>query len=419
MNKRRLVVRLAILFAVVQGMAVAGVYFAVPFMSGLVSTPTLAAFLLAVDLALLVLFSGWLVSASVETSVGKLARDVQRIGDGDYHHRVSDPVRPELREIQASVNRLADRLIADQRLLAENIESLESTNRELRHARDQVVKTARMASVGTLAAGIAHEVGNPLGAIMGFVDVARGRVVREGGDPDLLDSIRREAERIDRIVRGLLDYARPTNGAGEPAPAPEPVERVREILESQGALEGIDVQWKVELGPGQLVDQPRRLEQVLINLLLNAKDAVAGVSEPVIVVSLREEQGELTGLPRRREDDPPGINYMHRRRRARDEQAPASVDGAERITVLEVLDNGHGIDEDQISQLFDPFFTTKEPGEGTGLGLSICARLVEGMGGRIDAENREEGGARFVIRLPVLYDIGEDESSDTHQPAPS
>lgn len=417
MNKRRLVVRLAILFALVQAMAVAGVYFAVPSMAGFVSTPTLTVFLLGVDLALLVVFSGWLVSASVETSVGRLAKDVQRIGDGDYHHRVRDPVRPELREIQASVNRLADRLIADQRLLAENIESLEVTNRELRHARDQVVQAARMASVGTLAAGIAHEVGNPLGAIMGFVDVARGRVAREGGDPDILDSIRREAERIDRIVRGLLDYARPINGAGEPAPAPEPVERVREILESQGALDGIDVEWEVEVGSEQLVDQPRRLEQVLINLLLNAKDAVSDVAEPAITVSLREEEGELTGLPRRREDDPPGINYMHRRRRARDEQGPASVDGAERVTVLEVLDNGHGIDEDQISQLFDPFFTTKEPGEGTGLGLSICARLVEGMGGRIDAENREDGGARFVIRLPVLYDIGDDGIPDTLQPA--
>ena len=245
MNKRRLVIRLAIVFAVVQAMAVAGVYLAVPSMTGVISPPLPTIFLLAVDLLLLVIFSGWLVSASVETSVGRLAQDVQRIGEGDYHHRVRDPVRPELREIQASVNRLADRLIADQRLLAENIASLELTNPALRHARDQVVQTARMASVGTLAAGIAHEVGNPLGAIMGFVDVARARVVREGGDPDLLDSIRREAERIDRIVRGLLDYARPTNGAGEPSAAPEPVERVQDILESQGGLDCNDLQWDV------------------------------------------------------------------------------------------------------------------------------------------------------------------------------
>jgi two-component system NtrC family sensor kinase len=269
-----------------------------------------------------------------------------------------------------------------------------------------------MASVGTLAAGIAHEVGNPLGAIMGFVDVARARVERDGGDVELLDSIRSEAERIDRIVRGLLDYARPSQGGDQPDTADTVVSRVREILESQGALDDVDVSWSVESGRSRLLDQPRRLEQVLVNLLLNARHAVKGVAEPRIDVIVGEEEGELHNLPTRREDDPPGINYMHRRRRARDETAPASVEAADRVTVLEVADNGHGISADVIDQLFDPFFTTKDPGEGTGLGLSICARLVEGMGGRIDAENREDGGARFVIRLPVLYDTAEDDGPD-------
>ena len=413
MNKRRLVVRLALLFAVVQAMAVVGVLFALPSMQGLDAAPVFTVVLLLVDLALLIIFSGWIIKDSVSTSVGHLAADVQRIGDGDYHHRVRGPVRPELQEIQESVNRMADRLIADQRLLAENIQSLEATNRELRMARDQVVQAARMASVGTLAAGIAHEVGNPLGAILGFVDVARNRVRKEGGDPELLDSIRAEAERIDRIVRGLLDYARPPSGSSEPAPTTEVVSRVREILESQGALEGVDVSWTIEEGGDLLVDEPRRLEQVLVNLLLNARHAVADAEHPRIAVVVREEEGEVRDLPTRREGDPPGINYMHRRRRARDEEGPASVEAAERLTVIEVVDNGHGIPGEHIDQLFDPFFTTKEPGEGTGLGLSICARLVEGRGGRIDAESPSEGGARFVIRLPVLYDTAGGDATDS------
>lgn len=412
MKKRRLIVRLALLFAVAQVVAVAGVFFARPPASDIGPTPVLAIGLLAVDLGLLFLFSGWLLSGLVTSPADRLARDVQRIADGDYLHRVPDPAGPELREIQASVNRLADRLIADQRRLAENIESLEATNRELRRARDQVVQTARMASVGTLAAGIAHEVGNPLGAIMGFVDVARTRVEREGGDVELLESIRSEAERIDRIVRGLLDYARPSEGGGRPDTADTVVSRVREILESQSALDDVSVSWTVESGRDRLLDQPRRLEQVLVNLLLNARHAVRDVDEPRIGVTVREEEGELHDLPTRREDDPPGINYMHRRRRARDETAPASVEAADWVTVIEVNDNGHGISDDVLDQLFDPFFTTKDPGEGTGLGLSICARLVEGMGGRIDAENRPEGGARFVIRLPVLYDTAEEHRPD-------
>ena len=401
---RRRAVRLAALFAVVQAVAVLGVIVAFPDTRQLRAEPLLVAGVVLVDLILLAVVSGWIVSASVSSGAQQLVDDVQRIADGDYHHRVADPVRPELREIRASVNRMADRLIADQRLLEENVASLDETNRQLRRARDQVVQAARMASVGTLAAGIAHEVGNPLGAIMGFVDVARSRVRRKGGDTEILDSIRSEAERIDRIVRGLLDYARPEQGSHDPVPAEEVVERVREILDSQGRLDDVAVEWRMEGGEKRPLDQPRRLEQVLVNLLLNARHAVEDVAEPHIEVVVREEEGVLLEHPSRREDDPPGVNYMHRRRWALDDEAAATVGAADRVTVIEVSDNGHGIPAEIRDRLFDPFFTTKEPGEGTGLGLSICARLVEGMGGRIDALDRPEGGASFVIRLPVLYD---------------
>jgi len=400
---------------VVQALAVAGALLALPALRDAAAAPLWIAGLLVADLGILVVFAGWIIAGSVSHPVDRLAKDVIRIADGDYHHRVADPLRPELREIQTSVNRLADRLIADQQLLAENIESLDETNRALRRARDQVVAAARMASVGTLAAGIAHEVGNPLGAIMGFVDVARRRVREQGGDVELLESIRSEAKRIDRIIRGLLDYVRPVGGSESPTPAAEVVSRVREILESQGALGDVAMTWTAGVGSDRLVAQPHRLEQVLINLVVNALHAVGGVDSPRIEVRLGEEEGALHYLPRRREDDPPGVNYMHRRRRALDEESLGSIDAADLVTVIEVLDNGHGIAEDVLEQLFDPFFTTKEPGEGTGLGLSICARLVEGMGGRIDAENREEGGARFVIRLPALYDTTGEDSKEEQQ----
>jgi C4-dicarboxylate-specific signal transduction histidine kinase len=177
---------------------------------------------------------------------------------------------------------------------------------------------------------------------------------------------------------------------------------VRELLTNQGKLDGVEVEWDVSPDAPGLVTEPHRLQQVVVNLLLNAIDALEKTASPKIRVRLADEEGELTRLRPRREDDPPGVNYMHRRRIADDEVGIDPVARAMRVTVIEVSDNGPGIDPDAVERVFDPFFTTKEPGKGTGLGLSICARLVEGMGGQIEASSGPEGGARFEIRLPGI-----------------
>ena len=397
---RRLLVRLTVLFGVAQVIAAGSVLFALPSLRGQPLTAALVTGLLVVDLALLAFFSAWILGGSLGGPVERLAGDIHRIADGDYLHRVGEVHRVELREIRDSVNRLADRLIADQRLLAQNVESLQQANRELVIVRDQMVHSARLASVGTLAAGIAHEVGNPLGAITAFVDVARNRALRNGGDTEILDSIRAEAGRIDRIVRGLLDYARPAGKDAEPTPARDVLAGVRVLLENQGQLDDVEVSWQVADELPDLVLEPHRLQQVLVNLILNALDAVEHTQGARIEVRLFGEEGEVFRLPKRREDDPPGINYAHRRRMSLEEGGVDLLASASRVTVLEVADNGSGIAPEHLDKLFDPFFTTKEPGKGTGLGLSICARLIEGMGGHIEVGNRPEGGARFVIRLP-------------------
>jgi len=396
------VVRLALIFAVAQLIAATGVIFAMPALRNRPLETALLAVIILVDLALVGVFASWAIRGALSGPMQRLAGDVQRIADGDYRHRVGETHRPELRDLRDSVNRLADRLIADQRLLAENIRSLEETNRELIVVRDEMVHSARLASVGTLAAGIAHEVGNPLGAITGFVDVAKKRAERAGDDTDLLDSIRAEANRIDLIVKGLLDYARPRAAGSGPAAVAEVLNGLRTLLESQGKLDMVEVEWDLGDSSDDPVAEPHRLQQVLVNLLLNALDALSDVDGPRIQVRCYSTEGEVMRLPPRREDDPPGINYLHRRRRVRDEAGVDPVARAQRLTVIEVSDNGPGIADADLEHVFDPFFTTKEPGKGTGLGLSICARLVEGMGGRIDAGASPEGGARFVIRLPGI-----------------
>jgi two-component system, NtrC family, sensor kinase len=402
LRSRKVLVRLALLFAIAQLIAVAGVFFVFPTLRAQPLGVALLIALVLVDLALLALVAAWVARGSLIGPVERLAADVQRIADGDYHHRVGYTRRFELVAIEESVNRLADRVLADQSLLAENIQSLDDTNRELVVLRDQMIHSARLASVGTLAAGIAHEIGNPLGAITAFVDVARKRAEQAGHDTDLLDSIRGEAARIDRIVRGLLDYARPRGSGVAPAPATDVVVGVRDLLESQGRLEDADFSWELGDGDGDFVMEPHRLQQVLVNLLLNALDAVEGREGARIFVRVHGAAGQFSRLPPRRVHDPPGVNYMHRRRLSDGEQRVDLISPAGRVTVIEVADNGPGIPEESLEHVFDPFFTTKEPGKGTGLGLSICARLVEGMGGTIEAARAPEGGARFVVRLPGM-----------------
>ena len=364
--------------------------------------------IVAVDLVIVLTFGGWALKKNLLEPVDEMARGVKQIADGDYRHRLDLPKGLELRSITESVNAMADRLIAGQQVLAENVRSLDETNVMLVEARNEVIQAARLASVGTLAAGIAHEVGNPLTAIIGYADVALRRIEAGQGDPELLESIRSEAQRIDGIVRGLLDFARPQPDEITPVRVDEVVAGVRELLENQGRLGQIAHSWTLdETCPPVLMD-PRHLEQVLVNLLLNASDAVKDVDEPKIEVAVWSEEGPAANPLRRRGDDPPGVNYMHRRRVARAfaVEALGTLESAHRVVVVAVSDNGPGLPSVDETHVFDPFFTTKEPGKGTGLGLFISARLVSGMGGRIDLENTPDG-ARFEVRLPEAMTVKE------------
>lgn len=331
-----------------------------------------------------------------------LVDDVRTMASGAYEQRVRQAPTQELQAVADNVNAMAERLIHDQNALAENIASLDETNKALVEARAQVVRAARLASTGTLASGIAHELGNPLGALLAYVDVARGRATAGGDGTELLDSIREEAIRIDRIIRSLLDFARSKEADSGPQPAWPVVERVRDLLSAQGRLEGVDCTWEVTGDVPSVLIDAQRLEQVLVNLLLNALEAIETQGERRIMVKLQEEPGPGVLFRRRRRGDPPGVNYAHRRRVAAVEKgrAVASLSAADRVVVLTVEDNGPGISPDTLEEVFDPFFTTKEPGKGTGLGLALSAQLIEGVGGEILAGNRKNGGAIFTLRLP-------------------
>jgi C4-dicarboxylate-specific signal transduction histidine kinase len=246
------------------------------------------------------------------------------------------------------------------------VDELERANRALADARESLVRTEKLATVGRLAAGVAHEVGNPLGAIAGYAEVARDRLRRgaAGEADDFLARIGAEARRIDTIVHDLLDFARPAEPALAPVAVRAAVEAAVRLARPQPRFRGVEVALDLPAALPPALADARRLEQVLLNLLLNAGDAMGGAGR--LEIGARAEAG---------------------------------------VVEIAVADRGPGIPAGDLPRIFDPFFTTKPPGAGTGLGLSICHRLVESFGGSIEAANREGGGAVLRVRLraaPVL-----------------
>ncbi|TVP42981.1 MAG: HAMP domain-containing protein [Gemmatimonadales bacterium] len=372
------------------------------------------------DLAILYLFLRTVMRRVVLVPVDRIVEHAERITSGDLDHRIPPAGSTELDAIVDSVNTLAARLIDEKTRLAENVESLEETNRILSETSQELVRAARLASVGTLAAGVAHEIGNPLGAARAYLDVLQARVAVGRPVNDIVGELQNEVGRIDDIVRAILAFSRPLadersgrlsggdpGEGGDRLPTPfqgyeDMVDRIRLDLAREERFDGITVVVRIDADAPPVHAHPQHLERVLSNLARNAALALAGQPDPVLTIRIRAEPAHVPPMRSRRGDDPPSVNYSHRRRLANLLQvrgAPPPNRG-DNDMVLEVSDNGPGIPADVLDELFDPFFTTREPGQGLGLGLALTARIVGELAGVVEAENRPEGGALFRVRLP-------------------
>ena len=235
----------------------------------------------------------------------------------------------------------------------------------LANQREQIIRTEKLASVGQLAAGVAHEIGNPLAAILGYVDILRADAAGKGEMPtaerqDALDRVKAETQRIHRIIRELLEFSRPSH---EEPVATDPlrvVESSQALLAPQARFRDVRVVTTGGETWPQVLVSPGRLVQVLVNLLLNAADAMAG--KGTIVVACQDADGKA---------------------------------------VLTIADEGPGVAAENRRKIFDPFFTTKPVGQGTGLGLSVSRSIVESFGGTLELAPAVAGqGAKFVLTLP-------------------
>lgn len=367
--------------------------------------------LIVADVALVLLFGDYLLRRLFVRPVGEMVEQAEAIARGDATRRLRPSGAEELRRLAESVNSMADRLILHQQRLRENIRSLDATNRELSLARRELVQAEKLATVGRLAAGIAHEIGNPLGSILGYLEVARRR--GNGAEQEWLEGIAREAARIDRVVRGLLDFARPKPSREREIVVNDAVREAVDLLRSQGRFKRVRLDLELAEPTPIVRGDPGHFEQILVNLVLNAGDAIdeAGAPGRIVIRTGTAPFEPPRGLePPRRADDPEGIDYSHLRSHRTEPEAHHRFELGEGVVRVEVWDDGVGIDPDDLPSIFEPFYTTKEPGRGTGLGLAVSGRLAEEMGGALTATSRPREGTSFALLLPRAH--GESASAE-------
>jgi signal transduction histidine kinase len=351
------------------------------------------------DFVLLLTIGSYLLSRIVISPIRKLLAATEQIAAGDYSHTVQVPGGAEIAELALSFNTMQSALRSKQEEAEAHMKSLEKANMELQAAREETIRSEKMASIGLLAAGTAHEIGTPLSAIIGYTGILLDELKDDEMKADYLKRIEHESARIDRIVRDLLNYARPSNAEFEQVDVSLILHETLEMLERQGIFKKVRTSIEVERELPTLYVDRHQLMQVLINLLINARDAMPGGGE----IAVRAYTGEL------RINSQPGSAPMTMGRRKEDFRGAfrASFLSGRSFTncvKIEVRDSGTGIDEENMGRIFDPFFSTKEPGKGTGLGLSISARIIDSFGGRMTVDSARGQGSRFIVWLPVMED---------------
>jgi signal transduction histidine kinase len=261
-----------------------------------------------------------------------------------------------------------------QEIVQANRELKESV-KKLKTAQNQLLRTEKLAGIGRLAAGVCHEILNPLNIISGHTQA----LLMEREDDEVLvedlRSIMEEIQRIEKIIGGLLKFSRKGEVDLQEMNINKELDSVLSILERDMNLEGVHVERLFDPGLPAIPLDSDRMRQVFLNIINNAKYAMKSTRGGVLKVSTEVLAGK--------NGDP-----------------ASSGEKAGSTLRIKFTDSGPGIKKEDLRKIFDPFFTTKPEDQGTGLGLSVCHTIIEKHGGTLEVESRENGGATFIIDLP-------------------
>jgi len=359
------------------------------------------------DGVVLIIFGSFLLSRVLVTPLKELVQLTQKISEGDFSQKIEVQSKNEIGQLISSFNRMIERLKEKQESLDDHLKSLESANRQLKQAQEELIRTEKLASIGRFAAGVAHEVGNPLGAILGYTSILQKGGIEQEEEKDYLNRIEKEIERINRIVRELLDFARPSKFEIREVNVNKVVENALSLLSYQKNFKNIQTQLNLQVNLPLIKGDESQLSQVFINIILNGIDAMPGggtleIQSEAYLVEDSFPIRKHRPYPTRRKGDPMESDYLHLRKADPISVFLTKFSRGDRLVRIRISDTGIGIKKEDLERIFDPFFTTKSPDKGTGLGLSISLRIVESMGGEIRVESEIGKGTNFELYFPAI-----------------
>ncbi len=315
--------------------------------------------------AVLIMFGFFLLHRYILRPIKKLIAFTETVSEHGFEGSLlHSSERNEIGKLSYALKNMAERIKNEKKKLENKVFELEEKNIQLKHAQRQIIQSEKLASVGRLAAGIAHEIGNPVAIIMGFIHMLKKKELDERKRKECLDRMEAETERASNIIKELLDFAQPSSRNLEYVDLNKIIKDVYQLVSYQKEFSSIETEFYLEEKIPFLFGNEKHLRQVVLNLLLNASDAMP--------------QGGRVGFITKNEESAQGVNV-----------------------VFSIYDTGSGISPDDKKKVFDPFFTTKKSGRGTGLGLSNVQRIVETYGGSIRVESDLHKGTKFTIIFPT------------------
>jgi two-component system, NtrC family, sensor kinase len=310
----------------------------------------------------------------------RLVKRAEEYQDDNEVFFLSESEDNEFSKLSNALNRMLGHIAEDKEKLQAVVVSLEKANLDLKQAQKDIIRAEKLASVGRLSAGIAHEIGNPIGIINGYLELLKGNDISNTDREEYLQRAEVELKRIDTIIRQLLDFSRPSIEDVKTVSVHEIIEDTIDASRFHPLMSDINLDLRLFAENDGVMADPNQLRQVFLNLMINAADAILSSKDP--------SKGRISIIS--------------------DVQKNIRDDSTEGMDILRIdyIDNGIGISEADLGNIFDPFFTTKAYGKGTGLGLSVCFMIIEKMGGKIEASSQEGKGTTITVCLPLHF--GED-----------